>query len=104
MAGTKRGRVGTRKDIVAEGRGHACLRAEGASWAALVTEARGRVAVDTAGLRLLAVAVARRAARAPLLRGILLDDRHGRADHERKDEGEHLHHLVFGYRTITALV
>ena len=61
----KRGRGRVRKRIVArgeEGGRHACLRAKGASWAILVTEARGRVAVDTAGLGLLAVAVARRAA------------------------------------------
>ena len=71
MVGTRRRgveagqRVGTQGDSRKRkegGRGHACLRAEAASWATLVTEARGRVAVHTAGLGLLAVAVAGRAA------------------------------------------
>ena len=75
---------------VKKGRRGACLRAEGAPWAALVAEARRRVAVDTSDLRLLTVAVARGAAGAPLLGGILLDHCHGRADHQDKE-----HHRGF---------
>ena len=89
------GRAGTQGGSVVavakegEGRG-ARLRAEGAPWAALVAEARRRVAVDTSDLRLLTVAVARGAAGAPLLGGILLDHCHGRADHQDKE-----HHRGF---------
>ena len=54
-------------------------------------EGEGGVTEVSARLGLLTVAVASRAVRAPLFRGVLLDDRHGRADRQHYEQGGSRH-------------